>query len=170
MQERELTSEDCRPLRGMIEEGSGKDGSHDGTPWFKNEMGARCMGLSRKGLSMLIVVADHGISGTEIPDPRSRRTVPVACLLLRRHGRIPRLHIIFPFFSLFLGVFSGHFFRAPLRSPRSQPPSLPFSHLCLHPSRAPRAPRGERPAQDENCARKRAGEKSGPRRKERTKR
>lgn len=69
----ELTSEDCRPLRGMIEEESGKDGSHDGAPWFKNEMGGRCMGVSRKGLLSVDCCCGSWQIGHRIPDVRSRR-------------------------------------------------------------------------------------------------
>ena len=81
------------------------DGRHDGArPWFKNEMGASLMGACREKAALLIVVADHGISG--LGSPMVDLVVQSCCRMSRRHGRILSANEYILLFSL---PFSRHF-------------------------------------------------------------
>ena len=64
------------------------DGRHDGAcPWFKNEMGASLMGACREKAALLIVVADHGISGLRSPMGISSTTVVQAHVAVTEESR-----------------------------------------------------------------------------------
>ena len=115
MERRQLTSEDCQPSVGMIGEGTRKDGRHDGErPWFKNEMGEVVHGSVEKRRPLLIVVADHGISG--LGSPMVDLVVQSCCRMSRRHGRILSANeYILLFSGLFLAFFQTLLSRAGLR-------------------------------------------------------
>ena len=102
-EERMRTSGGCLPwAEDRTGAGCGSDGAHGGErPWFKKWTGQR-RGVEKRRV-LLIVVADHGKSGEQIPDPgsgpRSRTPASPSRSSARLNEYIPAFPSLFLHFS-----------------------------------------------------------------------